>query len=63
MKKRISKLRLNRETLRSLTGRDLMDVAGGATGWNTCGCPTYISDCSPCVTELCSGGSCPSWPC
>ena len=35
MTKRIKKLSLNKETLKSLTGTDLAGVAGGLTG----GCP------------------------
>ena len=62
MKKQIvSKLHLNKETLRHLSERDLQGAVGGATFRCT---PTGISDCLVCPTESCiTGGSCltPTW--
>ena len=61
MNKQIKKLNLNRETLRTLSGRDLQGVAGGWPTQRSCP-PTGVTDCTPCGSEACSG-SCPSWPC
>ena len=46
-KKMIKKLRLHRETLRSLSGEDLMRAQGGSDSCDTCILCTYV----------CGGGS------
>lgn len=54
------KLRVNKETLRNLSDRDLRDVVGGATAFCQ---PTGRSECYECgggTTSALSGGSCPS---
>ena len=60
------KLRINKETLRNLSDRDLMGAVGGATALCTNYCePTGLSDCYECGgpgTTAFSGGSCPSGP-
>lgn len=54
MNKKIKKLTLNRETVRSLTDDELSQVAGGATGITECRPPracsvrTCITDCTLC---------------
>lgn len=57
------KLRLNKETLRDLSDRELGAVVGG---WGTAGCyPTGTSVCHECngpTVSCLSGGSCPSGP-
>ncbi|HKR63194.1 MAG TPA: class I lanthipeptide [Thermoanaerobaculia bacterium] len=62
MKKQIvSKLHLNKETLRHLSERDLQGAVGGAT--YACS-PTGLSYCFQCPTESCiTGDSCltPTW--
>ena len=56
MKKRIRKLRLNRETLRNLDSAALGHVAGGATETNcTLCCPSGPQQCGP---ETGYGGEC-----
>jgi natural product precursor len=47
------KLRLNKETLRHLSERELKNAVGGETNRSDCVCPT----------ESCSDGSCSSWRC
>jgi hypothetical protein len=57
----VSKLHLNKETLRHLSERDLQGAVGGRT-WACV--PTGISYCLDCPTESCiTGGSCltPTW--
>jgi len=57
----VSKLHLNKETLRHLSERDLQGAVGGATWACT---PTGLSYCFVCPTESCiTGGSCltPTW--
>jgi hypothetical protein len=57
----VSKLQLNKETLRNLSERDLQGAVGGATWACT---PTGLSYCFACPTESCiTGGSCatPTW--
>lgn len=53
------KFRLNKETLRDLSHRELSGVVGGGTA----GCyPTGTSECHECgpTVSCLSGGSCPS---
>lgn len=65
MKKQVTmKIRLKKETLRSLSGEDLNGAAGGATdfceptGWTYCQCGGTTGG----TTTALSGGSCPSGP-
>lgn len=49
MNKKIKKLTLSVETIRTLEEKDLEPVAGGATGPRICGTATNVcSGCSPC---------------
>ena len=52
MNKQIKKLRLSKETLRTLSGRDLLGAAGGATSL----CSRY---CEPTEGYVCSFETCP----
>ena len=54
------KLRLNKETLRNLSDRDLKGIDGGVTARCSAFCePTGVSDCFQCGSWL-SDGSCPT---
>jgi hypothetical protein len=60
MKKKFSKLRLSKETVRDMAGRDLEKAAGGTVLNSVCACTTG------CNTESFSQyqGSCPyTWRC
>lgn len=60
-KKQITmKLRLNKETLRNLSDRDLKGALGGWSAMCSRYCePTGVSDCQQCGSWL-SDGSCPT---
>lgn len=47
MKKKVRKMSLNRETLRSLDNTNLKNVAGGAT--DAASCASYPNTCPPCT--------------
>jgi len=66
MKKRIAKLRLNRETLRALDGSRLQKAAGGGTGSDcmcadSVDCPTRDPDVYSCTPDCANSISCLTW--
>lgn len=56
MQKRISKLRVSRETLRNLSERELRGVAGGICTAAPCGYPTVsrTAPASTCTDDCCT---------
>ena len=57
MKKKLNdKLALNRETLRTLTGLDLMDAQGGGSRLCTTGGSTVTDTCETCIGPSCGAG-------
>ena len=51
-----NKLALNRETVRTLTGLDMVDVKGGWSGLCTTGGSTVTDTCETCVGPSCRAG-------